>query len=142
MQNRIDQCFERLRARNEKGFIAYICAGDPRTLVGQIFGKDRGFCQAAGGGNKARLGEHVPNESNSKPEHDRSAHGLTADLPAWPGENPRTLFHGKTEDERPRDCTRDNRASQRQRMEKCVVLSAGLLTADYSQPEPNVPGTR
>jgi hypothetical protein len=26
-----------------KGFIAYICAGDPRTLVGQIFEKDRGF---------------------------------------------------------------------------------------------------
>src|SRR5688572_11000791 len=29
MQNRIDQCFETLRARNEKAFIAYICAGDP-----------------------------------------------------------------------------------------------------------------
>ena len=29
MQNRIDQCFEALRARNEKAFIAYICAGDP-----------------------------------------------------------------------------------------------------------------
>ena len=29
MQNRIDQCFQALRARNEKGFIAYICAGDP-----------------------------------------------------------------------------------------------------------------
>src|SRR5712671_87764 len=29
MQNRIQQCFERLRARNEKAFIAYICAGDP-----------------------------------------------------------------------------------------------------------------
>jgi tryptophan synthase alpha chain len=29
MQNRIDQCFEVLRARNEKAFIAYICAGDP-----------------------------------------------------------------------------------------------------------------
>ena len=29
MQNRIDQCFEALRAGNEKAFIAYICAGDP-----------------------------------------------------------------------------------------------------------------
>lgn len=29
MQNRIDQCFHALRARNEKAFIAYICAGDP-----------------------------------------------------------------------------------------------------------------
>jgi tryptophan synthase alpha chain len=29
MQNRIQPCFEALRARNEKAFIAYICAGDP-----------------------------------------------------------------------------------------------------------------
>lgn len=29
MQNRIDQCFQALRARDEKAFIAYICAGDP-----------------------------------------------------------------------------------------------------------------
>jgi tryptophan synthase alpha chain len=29
MPNRIDQCFDDLRARNEKGFIPYICAGDP-----------------------------------------------------------------------------------------------------------------
>jgi tryptophan synthase alpha chain len=29
MQNRIDQCFKALRSRNEKAFIAYICAGDP-----------------------------------------------------------------------------------------------------------------
>ena len=29
MLNRIDQCFEALRSRNEKAFIAYICAGDP-----------------------------------------------------------------------------------------------------------------
>jgi tryptophan synthase alpha chain len=29
MQNRIDLCFEALRVRNEKAFIAYICAGDP-----------------------------------------------------------------------------------------------------------------
>lgn len=29
MQNRINECFEVLRARNEKAFIAYICAGDP-----------------------------------------------------------------------------------------------------------------
>jgi tryptophan synthase alpha chain len=29
MQNRIDLSFEALRARNEKAFIAYICAGDP-----------------------------------------------------------------------------------------------------------------
>jgi tryptophan synthase alpha chain len=29
MQNRIDQCFAALRARDEKAFIAYICAGDP-----------------------------------------------------------------------------------------------------------------
>ena len=29
MQNRIDQCFQVLRSRNEKAFIAYICAGDP-----------------------------------------------------------------------------------------------------------------
>ena len=29
MGNRIDQCFSALRQRNEKAFIAYICAGDP-----------------------------------------------------------------------------------------------------------------
>jgi tryptophan synthase alpha chain len=29
MANRIDELFARLRSRNEKGFIAYICAGDP-----------------------------------------------------------------------------------------------------------------
>jgi tryptophan synthase alpha chain len=29
MPNRIDQCFSVLAARNEKAFIAYICAGDP-----------------------------------------------------------------------------------------------------------------
>lgn len=29
MQNRIDECFAALRARSEKAFIAYICAGDP-----------------------------------------------------------------------------------------------------------------
>lgn len=29
MQNRIDQCLETLRAKKEKAFIAYICAGDP-----------------------------------------------------------------------------------------------------------------
>lgn len=29
MPNRIDQCFAALRVRNEKAFIAYICAGDP-----------------------------------------------------------------------------------------------------------------
>src|SRR3954453_16584820 len=29
MANRIDQCFSALAARNEKAFIAYICAGDP-----------------------------------------------------------------------------------------------------------------
>jgi tryptophan synthase alpha chain len=29
MPNRIDQCFAALRFRNEKAFIAYICAGDP-----------------------------------------------------------------------------------------------------------------
>lgn len=29
MQNRIERCFERVRARGEKAFIAYICAGDP-----------------------------------------------------------------------------------------------------------------
>ena len=29
MENRIDQCFAALRARKEKAFIAYICAGDP-----------------------------------------------------------------------------------------------------------------
>jgi len=29
MQNRIDSCFKALRSRNEKAFIAYICAGDP-----------------------------------------------------------------------------------------------------------------
>ena len=29
MQNRIDQCFEALRAQSDKAFIAYICAGDP-----------------------------------------------------------------------------------------------------------------
>jgi tryptophan synthase alpha chain len=29
MQNRIDACFDILRARKQKAFIAYICAGDP-----------------------------------------------------------------------------------------------------------------
>ena len=29
MPNRIDQCFAALQQRNEKAFIAYICAGDP-----------------------------------------------------------------------------------------------------------------
>jgi tryptophan synthase alpha chain len=29
MQNRIDQCFARLRSKTQKAFIAYICAGDP-----------------------------------------------------------------------------------------------------------------
>ena len=29
MQNRIDQCFQLLRGKGEKAFIAYICAGDP-----------------------------------------------------------------------------------------------------------------
>jgi tryptophan synthase alpha chain len=29
MANRIDECFKRLRAENCKGFIPYICAGDP-----------------------------------------------------------------------------------------------------------------
>jgi tryptophan synthase alpha chain len=29
MPNRIDQCFATLAARNERAFIAYICAGDP-----------------------------------------------------------------------------------------------------------------
>jgi tryptophan synthase alpha chain len=29
MANRIDDCFEKLRARGAKGFIPYICAGDP-----------------------------------------------------------------------------------------------------------------
>ncbi|MFL6589165.1 MAG: tryptophan synthase subunit alpha [Chthoniobacterales bacterium] len=29
MPNRIDQCFAALRERNEKAFVAYICAGDP-----------------------------------------------------------------------------------------------------------------
>jgi tryptophan synthase alpha chain len=29
MPNRIDECFQTLRARNERAFIAYICAGDP-----------------------------------------------------------------------------------------------------------------
>jgi tryptophan synthase alpha chain len=29
MPNRIDECFQVLRADNEKAFIAYICAGDP-----------------------------------------------------------------------------------------------------------------
>ena len=29
MHNRIDQCFARLRSENRKGFIPYICAGDP-----------------------------------------------------------------------------------------------------------------
>ncbi|HEY2615205.1 MAG TPA: tryptophan synthase subunit alpha, partial [Chthoniobacterales bacterium] len=33
MQNRIDQCFEHLRTRNEKAFIAYICAGDPNPAA-------------------------------------------------------------------------------------------------------------
>jgi tryptophan synthase alpha chain len=32
MQNRIDQCFRTLRSRNEKAFIAYICAGDPNLV--------------------------------------------------------------------------------------------------------------
>src|SRR5438105_10205348 len=29
MENRIDQCFRTLRGKNDKAFIAYICAGDP-----------------------------------------------------------------------------------------------------------------
>src|SRR5437879_9953291 len=29
MQNRIDLCFQRLRSEKRKGFIPYICAGDP-----------------------------------------------------------------------------------------------------------------
>src|SRR5437764_3498170 len=29
MHNRIDQCFARLRSQKRKGFIPYICAGDP-----------------------------------------------------------------------------------------------------------------
>src|SRR6266576_495617 len=29
MPNRIDDCFARLRSQNHKGFIPYICAGDP-----------------------------------------------------------------------------------------------------------------
>ena len=29
MHNRIDKCFSRLRSKNRKGFIPYICAGDP-----------------------------------------------------------------------------------------------------------------
>src|SRR5256886_17019657 len=29
MHNRIDQCFARLRSEKGKGFIPYICAGDP-----------------------------------------------------------------------------------------------------------------
>lgn len=29
MQNRIDNCFDRLRSASRKGFIPYICAGDP-----------------------------------------------------------------------------------------------------------------
>lgn len=33
MQNRIDQTFERLRARGQKGFIAYIGAGDPHLTA-------------------------------------------------------------------------------------------------------------
>ncbi|MEY2584129.1 MAG: tryptophan synthase alpha chain, partial [Verrucomicrobiota bacterium] len=35
MPNRIDQCFAALRHRNEKAFIAYICAGDP-SLSGTV----------------------------------------------------------------------------------------------------------
>src|ERR1700712_2417511 len=33
MQNRIDQTFERLRASGQKGFIAYIGAGDPNLAA-------------------------------------------------------------------------------------------------------------
>ena len=29
MENRIDNCFGRLRSEKRKGFIPYICAGDP-----------------------------------------------------------------------------------------------------------------
>src|SRR5207302_3208379 len=29
MPNRIDDCFSRLRSQKQKGFIPYICAGDP-----------------------------------------------------------------------------------------------------------------
>jgi len=43
MQNRIDQCFERLRARNAKGFIAYICTGDPKTVSGGFLERIAGF---------------------------------------------------------------------------------------------------
>jgi tryptophan synthase alpha chain len=33
MPNRIDVCFQRLRAAGQKGFIPYICAGDPNLPV-------------------------------------------------------------------------------------------------------------
>lgn len=33
MPNRIDQCFAGLRSKNEKAFIAYICAGDPNLTA-------------------------------------------------------------------------------------------------------------
>src|SRR6202011_3642178 len=33
MQNRIDKCFTDLRSKKRKGFIPYICAGDPNLNV-------------------------------------------------------------------------------------------------------------
>src|SRR5215813_12590986 len=52
MPNRIDQCFARLRSEKRKGFIPYICAGDPsleRTV-------DLGFALEEAGADIVELG--------------------------------------------------------------------------------------
>ena len=52
MPNRIDQCFVRLRAEKRKGFIPYICAGDP-TLERTV---DLGFALEEAGADLLELG--------------------------------------------------------------------------------------
>src|SRR5439155_13929412 len=52
MHNRIDDCFERLRKERRKGFIPYICAGDP-TLERTI---DLAFALEKAGADLIELG--------------------------------------------------------------------------------------
>ena len=52
MHNRIDDCFARLRKEKRKGFISYICAGDP-TLKRTI---DLGFALEKAGADLLELG--------------------------------------------------------------------------------------
>jgi tryptophan synthase alpha chain len=52
MHNRIDDCFARLRSEKHKGFIPYICAGDP-TLKGTV---DLAFALEEAGADVLELG--------------------------------------------------------------------------------------